>query len=106
MGSGNVLNEMRINSNPKRKVREIRTGKVGGTALLNLKELAGAIAMTTNASTAPTNDHIKRLKATPRVGRFIHIHAENVARASKEMITNAVGSEKPPRMKEKKKISG
>ncbi len=62
--------------------------------------------MTTSANTAPVNDRVKRVKAAPRVGRFIHSHAEKIATASSEIVTKAVGSEKPPKIKDAKKISG
>ena len=74
--------------------------------MLNLKELAGEIAMTTNASIAPANDQYKSPKATPRVGRFNHTHVVKIARVSNEIMTTTVGSEKPPRIKAIKKTSG
>ena len=74
--------------------------------MFNLTALAGEIAMTTSASTAPVSDRVKMVKATPRVGRFIHSHVEKIARTNNEMMTKTVGSEKPPKIKEKKKVSG
>ena len=62
--------------------------------------------MTSNANTAPANDQNKILKAALRDGGFIHTQVEIIARPSSEIIIATVGSEKPPRMKAMKKLSG
>src|SRR5258706_1070516 len=62
--------------------------------------------MTIRASVAPANDQVKNLKAALRTGGASHHQAAKIPQPSSAIMITTVGSEKPPKIKAMKKLTG